>query len=303
MRFFRLLLLFVLFTGMFSAFPAVSPSAQTPLLQPPVTNPRQPSAEDQAKFDRRKENILAELKRLPNHEWAGEYELGDGLGLNVELCLAPQSGFAFYSVGCNKFAFDIQAGTVEWLDGKIRLRPTLPKAPDSLFSESRTYYPVRWGARRYLIGEDEMITFANRVNQSLEPETGMFRNHSLFLVREKDRSKKPKGRPTIPAEFRHYLLKQPIHAKVIAVGPSKTKQVEDVSGLWERFTEVTLDAGSARGVFVGMEFTAFHPRRVYASGQVTQVESDRCMVLIEESLTEEKPLPATNWVFSTSLNR
>lgn len=301
MRKFRFLLLFLVFAGGFSLFPMGSPKAQTPLLQPPVTNPRQPSAEDQAEFGRRRNNILAELNRLPNHEWAGDYYLGGGSGLYISLQLAPESGFAFYSSGCVIGIYEIQAGTVEWSAGKVRLRPMLAKVSDGLFREFREYYPVKWGNRRYLIGEDEMLRFANEINQGLEPGVSIFRYRCLFLVRESDLSKKTEGQPALPEQFRHYVLKKPIRAEVIAVGPSNTKKVEGVSGLWGRFTEVTLNVGSTRGVFVGMEFRAFHPKDVYASGQVTRVEADRCTVLIEESLTGEKPLPGPGWKFSTSL--
>jgi hypothetical protein len=34
-----------------------------------------------------REGIRAEIKTLPNHEWAGEYYAGDGLGRNVSLAI------------------------------------------------------------------------------------------------------------------------------------------------------------------------------------------------------------------------
>src|SRR5262245_36189497 len=44
--------------------------------------------------------ISAELKELPSHPWAGAYYQGDGLGVNLDLDLAPKAGAAFLWRGC-----------------------------------------------------------------------------------------------------------------------------------------------------------------------------------------------------------
>jgi len=44
---------------------------------------------------RMRKQIVSELKKRPDHPWAGEHYAGDGLGVNTSLSIAPQSGFVF----------------------------------------------------------------------------------------------------------------------------------------------------------------------------------------------------------------
>ena len=48
----------------------------------------------------KRQAILAELKRLGDHEWAGEYYAGDGVGVNTSVVIAPHSGYVFEWHGC-----------------------------------------------------------------------------------------------------------------------------------------------------------------------------------------------------------
>ena len=43
----------------------------------------------------RTNRIKEELAQLKDNQWAGEYYYGDGLGVNVNLIIAPKSGFVF----------------------------------------------------------------------------------------------------------------------------------------------------------------------------------------------------------------
>src|SRR4051812_10255954 len=44
--------------------------------------------------------VEAEIKALGDHPWAGSYYLGDGLGMNVKLSLAPSAGVVATWMGC-----------------------------------------------------------------------------------------------------------------------------------------------------------------------------------------------------------
>jgi hypothetical protein len=69
--------------------------------------------------------IQDEIAALGNHEWAGEYYEGDGLGVNVSLILAPKSGYVFEWHGCLGL-YDRNYGAVTLKDRRIRLSFTFP---------------------------------------------------------------------------------------------------------------------------------------------------------------------------------
>src|SRR5437764_903929 len=48
----------------------------------------------------RSDRIKAELARLSDHEWAGTYFEGDGLGVNIALQIAPDGGVSETWHGC-----------------------------------------------------------------------------------------------------------------------------------------------------------------------------------------------------------
>jgi hypothetical protein len=78
---------------------------------------------------------VRELKTLKAHAWAGKYHYGDGLGVNVDLSLAPKSGFVFTWHGCLGL-YDLNYGGVEEADGRIRHKavhgqPNIPSAYSS----------------------------------------------------------------------------------------------------------------------------------------------------------------------------
>src|SRR5438477_12939061 len=64
-----------------------------------------------AASDMRTKKIQQELGHLKDHNWAGEYYFGDGLGVNVSLALAPESGFVFSWHGCLGL-YDLNYGDV-----------------------------------------------------------------------------------------------------------------------------------------------------------------------------------------------
>ena len=66
--------------------------------KPWVAQKFRPSTEREAQTRRR--IIQREASSPDRCEWAGEYYLGDGMGVNFALSLAPQSGFVLESHGC-----------------------------------------------------------------------------------------------------------------------------------------------------------------------------------------------------------
>ena len=70
--------------------------------------------------ERRLELIRAEIATLPLAHWAGEYHGGDGLGMRVQIALAPKSGFVYRWDGCLG-NYDLNWGEVREVDSKLHL--------------------------------------------------------------------------------------------------------------------------------------------------------------------------------------
>lgn len=88
-------------------------------------------------------------------------------------------------------------------------------------------FPVRWGARLYIISEEEMRDFCNAVNAGVEPRLGAddadyhvsFYGAYLgaFYLRDGDEKKDVSGLPEVPHAFREHLLEKPIEGEVVSV--------------------------------------------------------------------------------------
>ena len=64
-------------------------------------------AEAERNADDLRQRIETEVAALPNHDWAGEYHCGDGLGENISLYLAPRAGYLYENRGCEG-VFDVR---------------------------------------------------------------------------------------------------------------------------------------------------------------------------------------------------
>jgi len=244
----------------------------------------------------REDRIKKELEGLKDHPWAGEYYYGDGLGVNVRLTIAPKSGFAFTWSGCMGL-YDLNYGEINESNGRIKLLFEHPNKREGFQGIASELIPVLWGERHYLIPSDKMVEFTNAVNAGFEPCT-MF--CSSFLLKEGDKKKKVSGGPNIPDEFLSYLIKKPIKVGIVSVGESTIKKHTDIPTMLWRTTRVRFDAGSLKGIKVGMGFHVTSPERISESATVTKVEENFSEAEIIQ-LGEEVPIPAVNWKFSTRL--
>lgn len=252
---------------------------------------RSPKADAAAKTIR--EQIRAELQKLPDHPWAGEYYLGDGLGLNISLSLAPAAGYLFEWHGCLGL-YDRNYGAVTCTNGHLRLSFTFTNQPQGFQGILGELIPISWGPRHYLVGTNEMAHFCNQVNAGREPRDDA---HGLCLLRRGDEKKKAEGLPTIPPEYAAYLLKTPIEAAILSVGKTTT---ETIGGdIESKETTVKINAGSQQGVFVGMEFHVTKPDNIFGVLRITKVESNQAEGTIEQ-LGKKTTLPAPGWQLSTA---
>jgi len=137
-------------------------------------------------IEAREIRITEEIKKLPkselpeNHwakEWAGDYYVGDILGMNVSIMLAPKAGITYTwhgSVGLYDGNYgDIKEvidfnndGHPDGLKINWALHPTTGYDFDS-----ENYYFIKWvepnrpRIRRYLVPEEQMMEMVNDYNK------------------------------------------------------------------------------------------------------------------------------------------
>lgn len=250
------------------------------------------SASAERRANSKRQVIHAEIKRLGDHEWAGEYYAGDGLGMNTSLAIAPHSGYVFEWHGCVGL-YDRNYGAVAWTNGRICLSFTFENQRKGCQGIAPELIPVSWGGRHYLIPADDLVGFCNCVNEGLEPRND---SHGLYLLRREDEKKPVTGLPIVPAEFEPCLLAKPIEATIIAVGRHMTRPS---LGDWKfKDTPVTIDAGKQQGLRLGMELFVTNPSNTVESVKITKVDETRCEAVMVQ-VGEDEPGPKTGWRLST----
>jgi hypothetical protein len=243
-----------------------------------------------AASDAQHKTIRRELARLSNHDWAGEYYYGDGLGVNVSLALAPESGFVFRWDGCLGL-YDLNYGGVVFTNGVVKLLFRYPNDRKGLQVIAPELLPVRWGERHYLIPADSVVKFTNAINAGTEPSP--WGHSGEFLLERGDEKKKIDGQPNLPDKYLSYILTEPIKTRISSVDETHVQKSR-------RITSITLDAGSANGLRQGMELYVQRPSNLYGSALVTSVSGHSAQAVIEQTeLTD--PVPATGWRLSTKL--
>lgn len=243
--------------------------------------------------ERRRTLIQAEISELTNHPWAGEYYKGDGLGENCYLSISPRQGYVFEWHGCLGL-HDRNYGRVGVQGNELHLQYTLSGQRRRGLGLAPILVPVSWGNRHYLVPKDEMIEFCNTVNIGSERDWESGR----FYLRRGDPTETPTGNPNVPEEFNPYLLQQPIDAKILTVGKYTTEPsvVE-----WKyKITPVTIDAGSASGLRIGMKLRVLEPPTpsAYQTVEITKVEQNRSQGVIEQ-MGEDEPDPVVGSRIST----
>jgi hypothetical protein len=251
------------------------------------------SNRSQAAAESRRALINQELNTLKGHPWAGRYYYGDGLGVNVNLSLAPKSGFEFTWYGCLGL-YDLNYGGVVEKDGKLGLIFTHSNDRKGFQGIAPELVPLVWGERHYLIPSDGFIDFSNAVNAGFETSHSVSRR---FLVRERDELKEVKGLPNLPLRYSEYLLERPIKADISSI---KGSRIEDST----RITTILLNVGGSQRVKEGLEFHLYSPSTLYVSARVTKVGTSSSEAEISQDKgIEDCGRPSIGWKLSTSARR
>src|ERR1043166_5972792 len=191
---------------------------------------------------------------------AGDYYFGDGLGVNCSLTVTAKGKFAFQWNGCLG-TYDTNEGTASIKEGILHISPQKPNLRDGFRGTPTEFYPVRWGARLYLIPTNDIVEFCSDFNQGSEPRTG---NRGQYYLRRSDADNAVSGKPGVPEQWNKFFLEQPVRGKITELVGKQ---------------EAWLDKGSADGLLEGMILTA--QRRgdlMFAQVRVEAVEKGRCRI-------------------------
>lgn len=257
--------------------------------------PNKLSKKAQLIYEKKTNAIRTEALTKDQPDWAGEYYFGDGLGVNVDLALAPRNGFTFTWNGCLGL-YDLNYGDISVANETITLNFTFPNQREGFQGIEPTLVPIRWGQRHYLIPVNKMLDFANAINSGTEPSDLWGGRSGSFLLKNGDEKNPVEGRPNMPAEYLAYLLEKPVEATITSVGDSH------VTESW-RYTAVTLNAGTVDGLKKGMEMHVFSPSRTYATATIIGVAEHVADAMLEQFHTSDDPSapPAPSWKLSTKL--
>jgi hypothetical protein len=223
----------------------------------------------------RRLRIQEEIDRIPTHHWAGAYRYGDGLGMNISLWVAPESGAVYTWHGCMGL-YDVNHGEIKAVSGEgIEVSLAIDALHNWRVHEAGLPRPllsarwlfVTWGKEVFLIPSAQMIPFCNAVNGG--GSVRMFPRRGARTARGPD--VRPQGLPTVPTAYEPFLLSEPLVGTVsrcevpVEIGTY-------VGGEPRKFLiRATLDIGVEQGVLPGMliyaEGDPFHEGEVTAAGK------------------------------------
>jgi hypothetical protein len=244
---------------------------------------------------KRREAIAAELQQLRAHPWAAEYYRGDGLGANITMSLAPQSGVAAVWTGCMGLYGSNEGRIQEQPDGRLVFRFNQANE-DGFGGFPDEVVPVRWGTRRYLVPGSRMLDFVNAINHGDEPRG---RVHGQFLLARGDEAKPATGVPALPTRFL-----QAIRHKALDVGVLKVEPIPDKHGhgFCEKRYRVTVDHGDADGLVPGVALRVKRPARAYADLRIDAATASQAtgeIFFYESDCARPESVPDRHWTFTT----
>ncbi len=149
-----------------------------------------------AMIELRVEAIRHELASLKSaHAWAGEYSFGDGLGVNLQLHLAPKTGFSITWHGCMGLYGANEGQVRQTPEGLIDLDFRWQNLGDGFGQFPRQLIPFRWGERHYLVDVAHVARFINAIHDGSEPrDEGM----GMHFLRRGDEKIAVEGLPQLP---------------------------------------------------------------------------------------------------------
>ncbi len=238
----------------------------------------------------REAQIESELALLSDPGWAGDYQTLSGHAWRG-LLLAPASGFVYHSQSEAHQHWN-HGDVVQAPADRIVLRPVIDPDVYGFGSPAKELVRVRWLGRDYLIESDDLLRFANDVNGG-DPGAP-----SWYLSRGPGGLLDPNGPLVAPEPYRRYFLSSPVLVRVAAIHDSSCEPTKRGGTFYQ--VHVTLGAGAAQGLFVGMELWRCDPPG-FAGADVESVQesSAAALVHIVVDADESYQPPSLEWVFSS----
>ena len=247
---------------------------------------------------RRRAAVMQALQSPQTVEWAGEYYEGDGLGENVVMAIAPDEGVAATWLGCGgPLAYN--EGSVEDLHGgRLAFQFNRPNSNKhgiriGIFRSEVTL--VRWGPRRYLLADEEMMDFVNAIHHGSEPRA---EGHGFFLLARGDEKLPASGLPTLPAEFLGHLRSTPLEVRLSSI--DQVTSVGRAAYPWCKY-QVRFNAPLGEQIPVGLEFSVKSPEHVFedfivVASSASEVSAEA--VFSDDCWTAEEQ-PTLDWVLTS----
>lgn len=251
------------------------------------------SSKAESKAKNLKRQIQEEIGHRKNHEWAGEYYEGDGLGENVTFTIAPKHGYVFEWRGCLG-VYDRNYGSVTITNSRILLSFAFTNKQEEFAGVANEFMLIPWGDRKYVVPANDVVGFCNDVNSGREPRKQAY---GRYLLRRGDEAKKVSGNPTVPSKFQTCLLKEPIEASITRILKTSTRP----SRADFQFNDATvaINAGKKQGLRPGMELYVTDPDRLVETVTVLSVVEDASEGIITQT-DKDDPTPQVGWKLSTS---
>lgn len=237
--------------------------------------------------------IKADVAKLKNHPWAGEYSgrMGGYLAVSPTLGAAMRSGPCILVYGTRSSVHQNEKGWLEMSPAK--------NEEFGFHGFDAALVPVKWGSRRYLIPEEDLQRFATDINLGEEPRNGSNSRQGMHYLRIGDEKKPVSGLPDLPAEYLKKIRSVAIDANVRDVKLLKNYPNDYSCG---REYLVTLDNGSADGLAQGDTLSLTSPDEGYDRIELIEVKNRSATARVfvsADNCTDTSHSPNKNWKFST----
>ena len=249
---------------------------------------------------RRRERVREAIQMPPQAGWAGEYLEGDGLGENVVLSLAPSAGIAATWHGCMGLYGSNEGEVEERDDGSLLFHFNRPNGeiglptPGTFPSKVRL---VRWGARRYLLSDGQMMDFVNAMHRGWEPRS---EPQGFFLLAKGDEKIQVSGLPELPKSVLASVRYSPLIGHVSAIESRERVGRPDFPQCRVR---IRVRIPDGEWVVPGLEFKVIDPINEYADFRITEVAGTQVLaedVMLQDCL-DTAHMPTTTWILSSGV--
>lgn len=243
-------------------------SAATPTSDKPAHSVEAETPYVPAGFDRRQQAIDERLAAGNLPAWAGRYYEGEGLGMYIDLSLAPNVGATMTWRGTFGLLNADHGTVVESANGSIRIHYAGPNEARKYFRFPDELIPIAWADRQYLVPPGRIAEFASAINHGDEPRSAP---RGRFLLREGDNGKPATGLPALPPVVQAHVRREAVEVRVTAA--ERIWYTDADGGCAERYRLRVVPVTTATPpLFVGEQLTM--PSVAFAVADVTVLHGE-----------------------------